>query len=148
MKNKMYGAFIASLSAVALMLATNETFGETGAPHAGASASTHATSHPSVARSMQHHRRNNNGALWTGTGDFLYGPSNGEPTVNVAPPASGDVHYTYTYDVPWDAVHRYPPGVNPSQPSAGPYVPGCHAQAVTVPGADSKEQTVNITRCY
>ena len=147
MKNKMYGAFVASLSAVALMLATNETFGE-GAPHAGASASTRATSHHSVARSMQHHRRNNNGVLWTGTGDFLYGLSNGEPTVNVAPPASGDVHYTYTYDVPWDAVHRYPPGVNPSQPGAGPYVPGCHAQAVTVPGAGSKEQTVNITRCY
>ena len=147
MKNRMYGAFVASLSAVALMLATSETFGE-GAPHAGAPASAHATSHPSVARSMQHHRRNNNGVLWTGTGDFLYGPSNGEPTVNAAPPPSGDVHYTYTYDVPWDAVHRYPPGVNPSQPSAGPYVPGCHAQAVTVPGADSKEQTVNITRCY
>ena len=36
----------------------------------------------------------------------------------------------------------------PSGPAVSPYVPGCHGQNVTVPGADGKDQTVNIVRCY
>src|SRR5664280_784056 len=59
---------------------------------------------------------------------------------------SGYFHYTYTYDVPWDAVHRYPPVVSPSEPVVRPYVPGCPAQTVTVPMGDGKEQTVTIVR--
>src|SRR5436190_14586136 len=101
MTYRMYGVFIASLGVAALILATNETFGGSGA---APGASVHPTSHPSLARSLPHHRRNHVGAIWPGAGD-LYGPWNGEPSMDApppAPPASGDVHYTYTYDVPWD----------------------------------------------
>lgn len=55
------------------------------------------------------------------------------------------MHYTYTYDVPWDWAHRYPPAVIPSERA---YVPECPEQTVTVAGKGGKEQTVNIIRCY
>ena len=147
MTHKRYGALVASLSAVALMIAANETFARSGAAQSGAFASTHthSPSHPLAARSFRHHRRNNIGAFWPAVGDFYYEPSNGEPMVNVAPPTSGDTHYTYTYDVPWDWAHRYPPSVTPS---ARAYVPSCPAEVVTVPGRDGSEQTVNVMRCY
>ena len=141
----MYGAFIASLSVVALMLAANETFAGSGAALRGGFTSTHSISHPSVAQSLRHHRRNNVGTLRPAVGGFFYGPSNGEPMVDVTQPISGDIHYTYTYDVPWDWAHRYPPAVTPSE---RPYVPSCPAETVTVPGHDGKEQTVSIMRCY
>jgi hypothetical protein len=67
----------------------------------------------------------------------------GEP-VGAAPPQSNDVHYTYTYDVPWDWAHRYPPNVMPSD---RPYVSSCPTESVTVPGSGG-DHTVNITRCY
>lgn len=84
---------------------------------------------------------------WPDTyGDYgTYGAAPGEPGVDVAPPASGDVHYTYTYDVPWDWAHRYPPAVAPSD---RPYAPGCGTEAVTVPGRDGADRTINIMRCY
>ena len=146
MTYRMYGAFIVFLSAVALMLAASEAFAGSGAAHFGRFTSTHAMSHPSGTQSLRHHRRNNGGAFWPGVGgDFFYGPSNGEPMVDVARPASGDVHSTYTYDVPWDWAHRYPPNVTPSE---RPYVPSCPAETVTVLGRDGREQTLNITRCY
>jgi hypothetical protein len=65
----------------------------------------------------------------------------------ISGPTSGDVHYTYTYDIPWDAVHRFPPNVIPS---ARPYVPDCTAQTVTVPKREGTAQTanINIMRCY
>jgi len=139
----MYGAFIASLSAVTLMLAANESFARTGAaPHGGFS-SAHAVSHRSVAQSFRHARRTYGGAYWPG-GEF-YGSSNGEPILDTAPPTSGDVHYTYTRDVPWDWAHRYPPNVIPSE---RPYVPGCVNEIATVPGRDGREKTVNVTRCF
>jgi hypothetical protein len=139
----MHKVFFASLSAVALMLAANETFARSGAASGGGVSSTHSISRPSVAHSLRHHRRNDLGAFWPFVGD--YGPSNGEPGVDVAPPVSGDIHQTYTYDVPWDWAHRYPPAVIPSE---RPYVPSCPAETVTVSGHDGKEQTVNIMRCY
>jgi hypothetical protein len=143
MTYRMYGAFIASLSAVALMLAANETVARSGGAPRGGFTSSRSISHPSVAQSLRHHRRNTVGAFWPG--DFFYGPSNGEPIGDVTPPASGDVHYTYTYDVPWDWAHRYPPNVTPSD---RPYVPSCPAETVTVAGRDGREQTVNVMRCY
>src|SRR6516165_488521 len=73
------------------------------------------------------------------------GPSYGEPPTGVAPPTSNDVRYTSTYDVPWDWAHRFPPMVAPSD---HPYVPGCHDEAVTVPGRGGAERIVNVTRCY
>src|SRR5260370_39559608 len=100
MRHRMYGAFIASLSVVALMLAANQTFARSGAASRGGVASTHSIFRPSVAHSFRHHRRNNLGTFWPG--GFFYGPSNGEPLADFTPPPSGDVHYTYTYDVPWD----------------------------------------------
>jgi hypothetical protein len=139
----MNAAFIASLSAVALMLAANETFARSGA--ALRFASTPSISRPSLAHSLRHHRRNNVGAFWPGVGDFSDGPSNGEPLAGVTQPASGDIHYTQTYDVPWDWAHRFPPAVTPSD---RPYVSTCAAETVTVPGRYGTEQTVYITRCY
>jgi hypothetical protein len=139
----MYGTFIASLGAVALLLAASETSARSGAGARGGF-STHSTSHRSVAQSLRHHRRNNAGIVWPAVGGFFYGPSNGEPMVDVTQP-SGDLHYTYTYDVPWDWAHRYLPAVTPSERA---YVPGCPAETVTVPGHDGKEQSVSIMRCY
>ena len=143
MTYRMYGAFIASLSAVALMLAANPAFARSGAAVRGGF--THSISHASAAHLFRHHRRNNIGAFWPGVEDYPYGPSNGEPMVDGAPPASGDIHYTQTYDVPWDWAHRFPPAVTPSD---RPYVSSCPAETVTVLGHDGREQTVNIMRCY
>lgn len=52
-------------------------------------------------------------------------------------------HVTYTYDVPWDAVHRYPPALRTYE-----YAQGCHTQHQTVPGSGGGKQTINIIRCY
>ncbi len=99
---------------------------------------------PSVAHSFRHHRRNNVGTFWPGAGGFFYAP-NGEPITDATQPPSGDIRYTYTYDVPWDWAHRFPPAVIPSD---RPYVSSCPAESVTVPGRDGKERTVSIMRCY
>ncbi len=107
---------------------------------------------PGVGRSFGRHRgRNNVGAFfWPGFGDWgdYDGSTPGGYGADVPPPqASGDVHYTYTYDVPWDQIHRFPPNVTPS---ARPYIPDCTAQTVTVPRREGGEATesVNIMRCY
>jgi hypothetical protein len=144
MTYRMYGAFIASLSVVALLLGPNETFARSGAAHGGRVTSTHSIPRPAVAQ-FRHHRRNNVRTLWPAVNGFLYAPSNGDPALDVAQPVSRDMHYTYTYDVPWDWAHRYPPAVTPSE---RPYVPGCPAETVTVLGRDGQEQTVSIMRCY
>jgi hypothetical protein len=146
MTNKMYGAFIACLSVAALMLATNETLARSGAAFRGGFAPHSIShSHSSAAQLFRHHRRNNAGTFWPGVGDDFYGSSNGEPVGGVPQPASGDIHYTQTYDVPWDWAHRFPPAVTLSE---RPYVPSCPAEAVTVRGHDGQEQTVSIMRCY
>jgi hypothetical protein len=143
MTYRVRGAFIASVGAVALLLAANETFARsaTVAPRAG-----FASPHSRIAHSLRHHRRNNAGGFFYGPDGEFYGP-NGEPAIEGAPPASGggDVRYTYTYDVPWDWAHRFPPNVVPSD---RPYVQSCPTEVVTLPGHGGKEQTVNITRCY
>jgi hypothetical protein len=145
MTHRMYGALIASLSAVALMLAANETFARSGAAHSGGFTSTRSISHPPAAQAFRHHRRNHVGPLWPAVGGFFYAPSNGEPLIDSAQPLSSDIHYTYKYDVPWDWAHRYPPAVIPSD---RPYVPSCPEETVTVPGRGGQEQTVTVMRCY
>jgi hypothetical protein len=139
---------LASLSGLALMLAASATFAAgSGAALGGASAA-HPAFRPSNGRSFQHHRNHHVGAFWPGAAGWVYdGSTPGEPGVDIAPPTSGDVHYTYTQDVPWDAVHRFPPNV---MPSARPYVPDCTAQTVTVPRREGAGSTanVNIMRCY
>ena len=144
MTSKMYGALVASLSAVALMLAADETFARSGAAQRGAFASPHGNFHSPASRSFRHHRRNDGAIFWPGVDGYDYGPTGDEPLVDAVPP-SGDTHYTYTYDVPWDWAHRFPPMVARSD---RPYVPSCPEETVTVPGRDGKERTVNIMRCY
>jgi hypothetical protein len=143
MTHKMYGAVVASVGAVALLLGAGEAFARSGAAPHGAFHSGHSISHRSLAQSLRHHRRNNAGFFWPGDGFYDDGSSNGgEPLADGSQPApSGDVHYTYKYDVPWDWAHRFPPAEHP-------YVPSCPSEDVTVPGHDGGQQTVRITRCY
>ena len=150
--HRMYAAaFIASLS-LAFALAPNKSFARSGAAPGGKSASTHSASTPSAMRprvhanfsSLRDHRQRKAGwALWPTAGSF-YGinqslqPSNVESNMDVA--RSISQHVTYTYDVPWDAVHRYP--------RVYEYAAGCRSQTETVPRSDGKKQSVNIVRCY
>ena len=149
MAYRKYGASIASLSGLALILATSATFAASGTAHGAGVFAGHPMFRPSATRSFRHHRGRNVGAFWPG-GDWGDGASYSDP-VDATPPISGapsgDVHYTYTYDVPWDQVHRFPPNVIPS---ARPYVPDCTAQTVTVPKHEGTSQTanINIMRCY
>ena len=145
MTYKMYPAFIASVSAIAVMLAANQAFARSGTTSRGAFASVHSISHPSVAQLQRHRRRNNANAFWPADSGYYGGLPNGEPTIDGTPTASGDVHFTQTYDVPWDWAHRYPPSLTSS---GRPYVSTCPAENVTVPGHGGEQQTVRITRCY
>jgi len=147
MAYRMYWAFIASVSAAALMLATNETFARSGVAPGGGFSSARPIPHASAVPSFRHHPRHNIGTYWPGAGGYYYGPENDEPNVlaDVTQPMSRDVRYTYTYDVPWDWAHRYPPNVAPSD---RPYVSSCSSEPVTVPGRNGQDKTINITRCY
>ena len=141
MSCKMVGAFIASLGVVTLVLAPGETFARSGtAP--GARSAAPAISHPPFARP---HYRGARG-FFPGAGGYFYG-ANGEPIVDATQAPSGEINhkYTYTYDVPWDWAHRYPPNVVPSDRA---YITECPTQTVTVPGNGGREHTVNVTRCY
>ena len=141
MTNGMHKALIASLGAVALIFAANETFARSGGTQGAGVAGARAIAHPAGSHAFRHHRRN---LIGPAIGGFYYGPD-GAPIIDaVPPPASNDVHYTYTQDFPWDWAHRYPPNVAPSD---RPYVPGCGSETVTVPGRNG-DQTINITRCY
>ncbi|WGS22185.1 MULTISPECIES: hypothetical protein [unclassified Bradyrhizobium] len=132
---RIYRTLIASAGVAALIFAgATETFARSGAAARGA----FAAHHPA----FRHHGRVP-GTFWPATVGFDYGPFE-EPLVEAAPPISNDVRYTYTYDVPWDWAHRYPPAVVPSD---RPYVSSCPTESVTVPGRGG-DRTVNITRCY
>jgi len=144
MAYRIYGALIVPLSVAVLILGASDTFAQMAqaAPRAGI-ASTHSMPRPP---GVGHHRRGHPGAFWPATGNYLYGPSYGEPmAAEVNQSITGDIRYTYTQDVPWDWPHRFPPMVAPSD---RPYVQSCNAETVTVPGRNGKERTVNITRCY
>ena len=145
MAYRLYGAFIGPLSVAVLMLGVNDTFAQVAhAAPRGAVASTHSFPHPPAGGI----RRGDPGGFWPG--GYLYGPSSSpsdsEPTsTDINQTIKGDIRYTYSRDVPWDWPHRFPPMVAPSD---RPYVQSCAAEAVTVPGRNGKERTVNITRCY
>ena len=140
MRRRIYRALIASLGATALMLSATATFaGSANAPRA-AFAPMHPLAHPRFAHRFAHHRRFAGGTFWPGNYGY-YGPAYDEAPAEVAPSVPTHFHYTYTYDVPWDWAHRYPPMVVPSD---HPYVTSCPTQVVTVPGG----RTVNVTRCY
>jgi hypothetical protein len=138
MAYRVFATLVASVGAAALALGcSTETFARSGAAARGAFTSPHPA--------FRHFHGRVPGTFWPVTGgyDYGYGPS-GEPIVEAAPPASSDVRYSYTYDVPWDWAHRYPPAVVPSD---RPYVSSCPTESVTVPGRGG-DRTVNITRCY
>jgi hypothetical protein len=141
MSYRMYGVLAGSLGAVALMLAGNETVARSGGVQAGGFATMRPVPHSPFGRPL-HRFTNHRGAFWPG--GYYDGSSNGEPLADVPLPLSNDIHYTYTYDVPWDWAHRYPPNVTPSDRA---YVSQCPAETVTVPGAGGKDHTVNIVRC-
>lgn len=147
---KVYEAFIISVG-VALTLASNQALGQSVASHGGVSASTHSPFHSSFIRWRHRDNRRNAGTFFPAAGGYFWGSSNGQPVIEAAQPLSGDIHYTYTLDVPWDWVHRYPPSFFASPPEAFPppvpHAPGCAAQTVTVPGADGKDQTITMVRC-
>jgi hypothetical protein len=145
MTYRMYAALIAALGAAVLVTTANEAIARAGAAPRGGGASTHSISQPSVAQSPRQHRGNNAGVVWPAEEDIFYGPSNGEAAADVKQPASGNIHYTYTYDVPWDWAHRYPPAVAPSD---RPYVPSCPTETVTFAGHGGEDKSVNVTRCY
>jgi hypothetical protein len=109
--------------------------GHVGPSHAGVRA-------PGFRPFIRSHR--GHGAFLPVGGAFAYSPY-AEPSAPEVPAhTSADVRYTYTYDVPWDWAHRYPPNVVPSD---RPYVSSCPVETVRVPGRGG-ERTVNITRCY
>jgi hypothetical protein len=149
MMYRVSGALVASIGAVTLLLAANAAVARSGAAvHAGfAPVHSHGASRPAIAHALKHRRRNDNGVggFWPGWGDdYSYGPT-GEPLLDNSGSAVPDLRATCTYDIPWDWVHRCPPAVVPSERA---YAPSCSNEAVTVPGSDGKESTVNVTRCY
>jgi hypothetical protein len=145
MTYRVTGALIASLSAVTLLLSANQTFARSGgAPHGLLAAPAPATARAPIASAPRFRNARNPFVYWPGGGGFFYdGLSGAESYAGVAQPLSNDV--PYTYDVPWDWAHRYPPNVVPSDK---PYVSSCPSETVTVPGRGGQEQTVNIMRCY
>jgi hypothetical protein len=146
MTHRMHGALIASLSLLALSFAT-ESSARSGTAAVAAPPAAHVRG-PAVragAPFRHHHRGSRIGAFWPAGGGY-YDPSvGGSAPVDVVQPEARDQRYTYTYDVPWDWAHRYPPNVIPSDRA---YVTECPVQPVTVAGKGGREQTVNIIRCY
>lgn len=148
MMSRSNGALLASLSAAALLLSPSNSFARPGgaAPHGVVAAAGPVAARPPIAPGVRFHRRNSSFVYWPGGGGFFYdGATYNEPFADAGQPVTNDVRYTYTYDVPWDWAHRFPPNVVPSD---RPYVPSCPTESVTVPGRGGGEHTVNIMRCY
>ncbi|MGX1013032.1 hypothetical protein AB7M69_007389 [Bradyrhizobium japonicum] len=150
MMSRSYGALFASLSAAALLLSANDGFVRPGATATAArgmaAAPSGAIGRPQIGPGARFRGRNTPWVYWPGGGGFFYDNAGyNQPFVDAGQPASTDVRYTYTYDVPWDWTHRFPPNVVPSD---RPYVPSCPTEQVTVPGRGGAEHTVNIMRCY
>lgn len=148
MMSRSNGALLASLSAAALLLSPGASFARPGgaAPHGLTAGPSGAMMRPPSAPGARFRGRNNPWVYWPGGGGFFYDNAGyGQPFGDAGQPLSSDVRYTYTYDVPWDWAHRFPPNVVPSD---RPYVPSCPTEQVTVPGRGGGEHTVNVMRCY
>jgi hypothetical protein len=147
MAYRLVGALVAAMSFVALGGGAEEALARSGGAPGVAGA---AGARPIVARApmarapFRHHHGRGFGSLWPAVGGYSYydGTPYNAPAIDVTQPSN--IHYTYTYDVPWDWAHRFPPNVVPSD---RPYAPSCTNEVVTVPGR-SGEHTVNVTRCY
>lgn len=146
---RSHGALIASLGAAALLLSSSDSFAGpavAAAPGAVTAAPPPAAARAPIGPGARFHRRSSPWVYWPGGGGFVNdGAGYSQPLADVSQSLAADLRYTYTYDVPWDWTHRYPPNVVPSH---RPYVPSCPTEQVTVPGRGGSEHTVNITRCY
>ena len=110
MTYRMYGTFIASLSAVALVLAAGEAFADPGVAR-GAGVAPSRPAFPAFPKSGHHHHHRPTGGFFPATGGVFYGLPNEirEPVVEAPPPkTSDDLRFTCVYDIPWDYVHRCP----------------------------------------
>jgi hypothetical protein len=141
---------LASLSAAALLLSSSDSFARPGGAASGmVTAAPPAVTRPPIVPGARFHGRPNGfrnpWVYWPGGGFFYDSAGYSEPFADAGQPVTNDVRYTYTYDVPWDWAHRFPPNVVPSD---RPYVPSCPTEQVTVPGRGGGEHTVNIMRCY
>jgi len=71
--------------------------------------------------------------------------------LEVVEPSTVGAHYTCTYDIPWDWVHRCPSFARDNELSSEtivvPHLRSCTSENVTVSRGDGKDQTVTITRC-
>lgn len=146
MMSRSHGALLASLSAAALLLTVSNGSARPGAAAPHGVVAMPAAAHAPIAPSPRFRGRGKPWVYWPGGGGFVYdAPSYGYPFADAGQPLSNDVRYTYTYDVPWDWTHRFPPNVIPSD---RPYVPSCPTEQVTVPGRGGGDHVVNIMRCY
>jgi hypothetical protein len=141
MTSRKNSALIASLSAVALMLVTGQASARATGSRGGMTAP-HAIGHRPFVHAFRH-RGQFGPVVWPG--DYGTDGAYGQAPADVASPGSNDVHYTYTYDVPWDWAHRLPPQVARSDRA---YVPSCSVEGVTVPGSNGEAHTVNVTSCH
>jgi hypothetical protein len=145
MKSRMYGVLTASLGAIALMLAANETFAASrGGSHGGA----HMASHRPAGHFRHHRGLQQQGAFvwWPGDNGYYYGYGpNGQAVLDGTQPLPSDIGSSNASDIPWDWAHRYPPMVTQS---GRPYVSTCGSETLTVPNAQGGTGQVNIVRCY
>jgi hypothetical protein len=135
MKSRVCRLLVASVGAMTLMLAADETFA------ASRGVSVHSTSHRLAAHMHRFHRKPFAGYVWPGD-DGISGP-NGEGVLDA--PLPGDIRNSNANDIPWDWAHRYPPAV---VPSGRPYVSTCGAETTTVPNGRGGTDQVNVFRCY
>ncbi|MGY2936682.1 hypothetical protein ACVWZ6_006284 [Bradyrhizobium sp. GM6.1] len=127
MKSRSFGALLASLSAAALLLAPSAGFARPGGTVAHAATPSGPAARPPIAPGARFRGRNTPWVYWPGGGVFYYDNAGyGQPFAETPQPVSNDVRYTYTYDVPWDWTHRFPPNVVPSD---RPYVPSCPTES-------------------
>ncbi|MGJ4925783.1 hypothetical protein ACQR1I_10720 [Bradyrhizobium sp. HKCCYLS2038] len=140
-------ALLACAASAALMFSAGAASAGSGAAVAApvAASSGQVASSSSGVRPFAHHHVRGPRAYLPATGAFAYGGTGEAVPQQIPEHTSADVRYTYTYDVPWDWAHRYPPNVVPSD---RPYVTTCPMQTVTVPGRRGGDHTVTITRCY
>ena len=143
MAYRLVATLVASVSFVALAGSAEARSGVAPAI-AGAAPVRPVAQAPVVRPPFRHRNRTGFGGLWPTVGGYGYydGTPYGTPAIDVTQPSN--IHYTYTYDVPWDWAHRFPPNVVPSD---RPYAQSCTTEPVTVPGR-SGDHVVNVTRCY
>ena len=147
MKNDLTGKVCAASIAAMAALATAATpaFAASAAAPAAASSAHAGAGHGGMHRAahvIAHARgvRNAGWGMW-GYGPAVYGVPQSAAIEPAASVGALSQHVTYIYDVPWDAVHRYPP-------AAYEYAQGCHTQHQTVPRHGGGKQSIDIVRCY